>query len=275
VTARAVSPDRRRGKVPRHHGAVTETLATLPNLIVIGAMKCGTTALHELLDRHPDIAMSSPKELNFFLGEATGTGVVDTLTEDRSWARGNWHRGLEWYAGQFAPSPVRGEASPGYTSPHHPEVAGRMAQVVPHARLVYLVRDPVARAVSQYHHHRAEGTEQRPMAEALLDPASQYLSRGRYFERLEPFLAHYAPEAIAVVTQEELRASPAAVLDELHALVGVEPLGSTTAVAAGPRPARPPEPLDQGLVAAMTDALQENADRLRAFTGRTLDHWSV
>lgn len=153
----------------------------LPNLIVIGAMKCGTTALHRYLDLHPEVAMSEPKELNFFFGPER----LDERDEPAARSAGNWHRGVGWYAMQFRPAPVRGEASPGYTSPSFPEAAERMARVVPEARLVYAVRDPVARAVSQYLHHRADGTERRPIEEALLDPASQYLARSLYHERLE------------------------------------------------------------------------------------------
>src|SRR5690606_11798413 len=105
----------------------------LPNLVVIGAMKCGTSALHALLDHHPEIAMSRPKELNFFLGDDGGAS--------HDWMLGNWRRGLRWYAGHFpVTARVRGESSPGYTSPAHPEAAGRMAAVIPDARLVYLVR---------------------------------------------------------------------------------------------------------------------------------------
>lgn len=102
----------------------------LPNLVVIGAMKCGTTSLHHYLDVHPDIAMSQAKELNFFFGDDADGESGDA--EVRSWHNGNWHRGVEWYAAQFdAGAPVRGEASPGYTSPAHPEVAGRMAAIIP------------------------------------------------------------------------------------------------------------------------------------------------
>ena len=128
--------------------------------------------------------MSRPKELNFFIGADTPPALPT------DWSSGNWHRGPAWYAAQFDASvPVRGEASPGYTSPSHPQVAMRMARLIPSARLVYAVRDPVRRAVSQYWHHRREGSEIRPLEEALLDPRSQYVARGRYFERLEPSLA--------------------------------------------------------------------------------------
>lgn len=171
--------------------AARTDLGLLPNLIVIGAMKCGTTALHRYLDLHPDVAMSEPKELNFFIGpERLAEGC-----EPPAWLAGNWHRGLEWYARQFRPAPVRGEASPGYTSPSSPEAPERMARVLPGARLVYAVRDPVERAVSQYLHHRADGTERRPIEEALLDPSSQYVERGLYHARLEPYLKRFPPRA--------------------------------------------------------------------------------
>src|SRR5919108_4032985 len=173
----------------------------LPNLVVIGAMKCGTNALHHLLDRHPEIAMSEPKELNFFFGP-------DRIDRE-AWTRGNWGRGVAWYAQHFdTPAAVRGESSPGYTSPSHPEVALRMSALVAAVRLIYLVRDPVQRAISQYHHHQAEGAETRPLEEALLDPHSQYISRSRYYDRLAPFLAHFDRQAIAIVGQEELAAQP-------------------------------------------------------------------
>jgi hypothetical protein len=95
----------------------------LPNLVVIGAMKCGTTSLHHYLDLHPEISMSRPKELNFFIGDDGGPG---------DWRGGTWRRGTAWYAQHFEPAaPVRGEVSPGYTSPSFPYEAGRMAAVVP------------------------------------------------------------------------------------------------------------------------------------------------
>jgi len=179
---------------------------SLPNAVVIGAMKCGTTALHRYLGTHPEVAMADAKEVNFFQDP------------------GEWHRGTDWYASLFdADSPVRGESSPGYTSPDHPEVAARMAQVLPDVRLVCLVRDPVDRAVSQYAHHRREGAERRSPEEALLDPASQYLSRGRYHERLTPFRWHFPVARLHVVVQERLLAHRRAQLGQVYAHVGADP----------------------------------------------------
>ncbi len=82
----------------------------LPNLIVIGGLKCGTTSLHHYLNLHPEIGMSRPKELNFFVEEL------------------NWELGADWYRGHFpADVAVRGETSPHYTNrPRFEGVAERM-----------------------------------------------------------------------------------------------------------------------------------------------------
>jgi Sulfotransferase domain len=246
----------------------------LPNLVLIGAMKCGTSALHAFLDLHPQIAMSQPKELNFFFGPDTGNGQS---AAQRGWGAGNWSHGLAWYASHFpADSPVRGESSPGYTSPNHPGVAERMAATIPGARLIYLVRDPIARAVSQYHHHRVEGTERRPIAEALLDPASQYISRGRYHERLQPFLARYPRERILVLAQEDLRHRPAPTLRRVFGFAGADDTfwcdEYSQQLDASECDAPPLEP---GLRDRLIDAFRCDAERLRAIADQPLSAWSV
>jgi hypothetical protein len=232
-------------------------------------MKCGTSALHRLLDRHPQVAMSRPKELNFFFGPARGPA-------DGDWTpQGNWHRGEDWYARHFpADVPVRGESSPGYTSPDHPESAGRIAMLLPDARLVYLVRDPIVRAVSQYRHHRREGGEPRPLEEALLDPASQYLARSRYAERLDPFLTRFPREQIAVVATEDLRRAPGRTLARLFAFAGVDPGFGAHAVA---EPAGAPDPLDVDprLRARLAAELRDDVARLRALVDAPFADWSL
>ena len=101
----------------------------LPNLIVIGAPKGGTTSLHHYLGAHPDVFMSRRKELGLF---------------DRE----DWRDRVEWYERQFPDRPrgYAGESSPAYSM--HPTVAGvpeRIHELLPDARLIYLVRDPVER----------------------------------------------------------------------------------------------------------------------------------
>jgi hypothetical protein len=246
----------------------------LPNLVLIGAMKCGTSALHSYLDLHPEITMSQPKELNFFFGP---------MADGRPWTAGNSSRGLGWYARHFpARAPVRGESSPGYTSPAHPRVAQRMAATIPAARLIYLVRDPIARALSHYRHHHAEGQERRPLPIALLDPASQYISRGRYYERLLPFTAHFRRPQILVVAQEDLRDRRVATLRRVFAFAGVDVEFWCDAFAADDDDASrcgSPEvrrgSLDAPLRDRLADAFRADAARLRAFAGHPLPAWSV
>jgi len=246
----------------------------LPTLVVIGAMKCGTTSLHGYLAAHPEVGMSEPKELNFFFGPET----LDEGDGAETWALGNWHRGTGWYAAHFDPAcPVRGESSPGYTSPSHPEAAARMAAVIPAARLVYAVRDPVRRALSQYGHHRRQGTESRPLAEALLDPAAQYVTRGRYLERLTPFLDTDAFDGrITVVAQEELEADLPGTMRRLFADLGVDPDHWSPAMDTRHNAAPEPAPHVNGtLREALEEAFRDDAERLRSFAGREFPGWTV
>jgi hypothetical protein len=245
----------------------------LPNLIIIGAMKCGTTALHRYLDLHPDVAMSEPKELNFFCGPDRPDGAQD---ERVAWSAGNWHRGVEWYAARFRPVPVRGEASPGYTSPSFPEAAERMARVVPEARLVYAVRDPIERAVSQYRHHRADGTERRPIEEALLDPASQYLERSLYYVRLVPYLARFPRERIFICTQEDLSSNRRATLRELYRFAGIDDSFWSPAHDLRWNVARTVRAqVDGPLRRRLTARLSDDAARLRELAGREFTSWQL
>jgi hypothetical protein len=180
--------------------------AALPNLIVIGGLKCGTTSLHHYLNLHPEIAMSRPKELNFFVAEL------------------NWDLGRDWYASHFSPEDrVRGESSPHYTNlPRFQGVAERMADLIADARLIYVVRDPIDRALSHYLHNVSSDYEPRPLAEALADPESAYIHRGLYAMQLEPYLERYPRERIAIVAHEELRLQRERTMRELFEFVGVD-----------------------------------------------------
>jgi Sulfotransferase domain len=163
----------------------------LPNLIIIGGMKCGTTSLHYYLNQHPEIRMSGSKELNFFIDDP----------------RFNWNKGLDWYQSHFTgDAKIHGEASPNYTSyPRLTGIPARMHEIVPHAKLIYLVRDPIARMVSQYIHAYSDDWEDRPFEEALSDFESGYLSRSMYYMQLEQYLAYYPPSQILVILTEDLR----------------------------------------------------------------------
>jgi Sulfotransferase domain len=184
---------------------VTGDRASLPTFIVIGAMKAGTTTLWTHLDRHPQVFMSRPKEPQFFSQE--------------------WDRGLGWYQQFFAKAGsavARGEASTTYTRfPRKPETAERMASVVPDARLIYLIRDPVNRMRSHWLHNVAEELETRPIAEALFDP--RYVDRSSFAMQVEQYLRWFPREQIRIVESETLFGQPASTVASLFEFIGADP----------------------------------------------------
>jgi hypothetical protein len=193
--------ERRRPARRRRRGA-------LPNLVVIGGLKCGTTSLHHYLNLHPQIAMSRPKELNFFVAEL------------------NWDLGRDWYSRHFDPAAaVRGESSPHYTNlPRFTGVAERMRAVLGEAaRLAYLVRDPVDRMLSHYLHNLGGGYETRALVDALADPESAYVARSRYAMQLEPYLREFGAERITVISREELRDDRTGTMRRIFRHCGVDP----------------------------------------------------
>ena len=186
-------------------GAETRAGA-LPNLIVIGAQKCGTSVLHYYLSLHPEVSMSKPKELNFFIEER------------------NWPRGIDWYKTQFDPDArVRGEASPNYTAfPQHEGVPQRMAEVVPDAKLIYMVRDPIERIAAHWVHNYAKRREKGTLEQTLVHPNTSYVTRSKYAMQLERFLEHYPKEQVLVFQQSELRHKRMETLRQVFEFIGVD-----------------------------------------------------
>ena len=181
----------------------------LPTFLVIGAMKCGTTSLYYYLAEHPEIGMSRRKETDFFLDE-----------------HGNWERGRDWYADQFPDgAPARGECSPNYTKRHlFGGVPERIASVCPEAKLIYLVRDPIERAVSHYQGSRRQGREERPFEATVADAEqSNYVLTGRYHWQLQPYLDRFSAEDLLVVSMEELGAAPTATLQAVYRFLEIDP----------------------------------------------------
>ena len=180
----------------------------LPNLIVIGGLKCGTTSLHHYLNLHPEIGMSRPKELNFFVAEL------------------NWELGPDWYRSHFpASAAVRGETSPHYTNrPRFEGVAARMRDTLgADARIVYMVRDPIDRLLSHYLHNVGGGYEARELAAAVADPQSAYVQRGLYAFQLEAYLEAFAADRVLVVSREELGRDRDATVRRVFEFAGVDP----------------------------------------------------
>jgi hypothetical protein len=182
----------------------------LPNLIIIGAGKCGTTSLHRYLDLHPEISMSENKEPNFFGGPG--------------WS---WDRGLDWYESLFPEAArIRGESSHTYTI--DPIVAGvpeRIRSTLPEVKLIYLVGDPVERIVSQYVGEYAKGAESRSLAALCASPNfahSGYMYRSRFHHQLTRYLECFPREAIHVLSKEDLARDPAGTIATTFRFLGVD-----------------------------------------------------
>lgn len=177
----------------------------LPNLVIIGAMKGGTTSLHRYLNLHPAASMARGKELNFF---------IETHA---------WRRGINWYAAQFdATAEVRGESSPDYTACHvFPGVPARMAHVIPGAKLIYIVRDPIERLISQYVHNLNHGRERRAFADVCRE--MRYLSRSMYWFQISKYLEHFEASRILVVEANDLRDRRRDAMRRIFDFVGVQP----------------------------------------------------
>lgn len=179
----------------------------LPNFLVVGAAKSGTTSLYRYLRDHPQVFMAESKELKFFS------------------SRTRWRLGPGWYARQFEDATdavAVGEASPSYTRyPLHQGVPERVAQVIPDTRLLYLVRHPIERMRSHYLHRLLQGKERAPLDEAVLaDPS--YLDTSRYAMQIEQYLAWFAPEQLLVVTAEALRRDRRDALGRVCRFLGVD-----------------------------------------------------
>jgi Sulfotransferase domain len=184
----------------------------LPNLLIIGAAKCGTTSLHEYLALHPDIEMSEQKELHLF-------------------NRDDWRERLDWYAAQFPlGAPVRGESTPTYTfHPFLPSVPERVREVMPGTKFIYVVRDPIERAIANYVEMSALRLEDRPIDVALsdLDPANPHLCSSRYATQLERYLEVFDSEQIAVLDSGDLRDNRDDTLSRVFDFLGVDPTFTT------------------------------------------------
>jgi Sulfotransferase domain len=239
------------------------------HLIIIGAQRCGTTYLHSLLDAHPEIAMACPARPEpkvFLSGELAARG--------RAWYEST-------YFAHARPESLLGEKSTSYIE--SAAAAQRAAAVVPDAIVLVMLRDPVARAVSNWRFSSASGMEERALEQALADnlqgprrwdPAVTsvspfaYLERGRYANYLGPWLAAF-PDSMHVLFFEQLVGSVSA-LSDLYVAIGVD--ATTPALATervnssdGTAPA-----LSSQLLTQLDEYFRDSDERLTSLLGREL-----
>jgi hypothetical protein len=219
-----------------------------PQFLIIGAARSGTTALYQYLAEHPRLFLTEPKEPHYFALAGTTpafTGPGDRQTINRL-AVPDRDAYLRLYA-DARPDQVRGEAS--VSTMYHPEAVSRVREMVPDARLVCILRDPVDRAFSAYGFMRTRGFE--PCAtfeEALADEPRRiaegwhhiwhYTAMSRYGEQLRHLLEVFPREQLLLLRHEDLSADPDAVLARVYEHVGVPPVPRTVS----PDPHRSGEP---------------------------------
>ena len=180
-------------------------MSRLPDFIIIGAMKCATSTLHDQLASQPGLFMSTPKEPCFFSNDEIYSG------------------GLEWYQSLFAGADdgdLCGESSTHYTKlPTYPHTVERMREHVPDAKLIYVVRHPIDRLVSHYIHDWTERELDCPIDRAI-DEHHDLVAYSRYAMQLKPFLETYGPDRILLVFFERLISARQAELERVCEFIG-------------------------------------------------------
>jgi hypothetical protein len=196
------------GSTPR---ADEPRTGALPDFVVIGGKKCGTTYLYHLLTRHPLVEPGAAKELHFF--------------------NVHFDEGVEWYR-QCFPVPrwedgrrtITGEATPEYLP--HPLAPERMAKVIPQARLIALLRDPVDRTFSDYQQVVRKGREPRTFEEVmdydnLGDAPRRFLSKSIYVDQLLRWSEFFPREQMLVLKSEDFFEDPAGTLQAAYGFLGL------------------------------------------------------
>ncbi|MEG4035570.1 tetratricopeptide repeat protein [Microcoleus sp. S36b_A4] len=179
----------------------------VPNFIIIGSQRCGTTSLYTYLAQHPQILTPIKKEMDFF----------------------SWHfdRGIDWYLAHFPPMPsgeefLTGEASPSYFD--YREAPERLYSLFPESKLIVLLRNPVDRAISQFYRLTGLNWESRALDRVISDEIERlnqnpeyiigeepgnYLARGRYIEFIKNWRTFFPTEQLLILKSEDFYADAA------------------------------------------------------------------
>jgi hypothetical protein len=189
---------------------MSKTTGRLPDFLIVGATKTGTTSLDFYLSLHPDIHMARPKEPRFFI--------------DAPEPVGRWHRGLDWYRSLLASDKsVCGEASPTYaTWPYHKGIFERIHTVVPSAKILFIVRERFARLRSSYLMSvRYRGNEESFME--FLQNKKWALDASMYGAQIQNILSIFPLRQILVLEAEELQDHREATLRSVFKFLAVDP----------------------------------------------------
>ncbi len=204
----------------------------LPDFLVIGAFKSGTTSLMNYLSQHPEIVVPWLQEPNFFGSEEFSLNLDGSkgARRDGDGAYGRRRTStLAQYTNLFAEAPddcIVGESSPQYLT--HPAACGRIRSLLPDCKLVAILRNPIDRAFSDYSMFVRDGIEKDPFAEVIhrprsIKPMGHYVETGMYGKQLQPYMEAFPSDQVKVYLHDDLRADPMGVMRSLYAWLGADP----------------------------------------------------
>jgi hypothetical protein len=250
-------------------------LGALPDFLIIGAQKGGTTFLYNVLRRHSHFKAAIKKEIHFFDTPAFG-------------------RGVDWYRTHFPQQQQRngqrvitGEASPYYL--FYPHAARRVAETIPQAKLIALLRNPIDRAYSDYQHklrlghetlgfkealeaeeERLRGEKEKIVADASYSSRNyrrhSYLSRGIYIDQLEEWHRYFDPEQLLILKSEDYFARPSEALDLVLEFLGLPERDFE--IAGGRNTGGYTEPMDSDTRRWLQEYYEPHNQRLYEYLGR-------
>ena len=184
-----------------------DTNHAIANCVVIGAMKSGTTALARRFDEHPEIYVAPIKETHFFAEDELYAGGISEYAK---------------YFSTYTNESAIVDLSPSYSrSKRYPDAAKRLAKAIPNAKIIYILRDPIARMESHWIEARRGGWPVPPFNEAVFSD-TDILSSSCYWSELNMYREHYSDDNILVLFTEELHKNPEDLLRRCYEFLQVD-----------------------------------------------------
>ncbi len=204
----------------------------LPDFVIIGAQKCGTTAAINALAQHPDVDKADSFKQRIRLRDRFLPKEIrpKQVINEPHFFTYRWGRGLDWYMGLFtSDAAVVGEKTPAIL--HHPAARRRMAEVVPDAKLIALLRHPVTRSYSQWNHYNSAGVRTQRwgweagqgFSDTMEADRNWIATRSMYATHVRAILELFSKEQLHVAIAERVKADPQAEYDRMFRFLGVEP----------------------------------------------------
>ena len=181
----------------------------LPDFIIIGGMKCGTSSLYTYLSQHPYIFKSNYKELRYF-------------SHDKYYSKGEkWYRSHFPIKKKMPDGSLTFEASVDYLSSS--DAPERLKNLLPNIKVIALLRNPTERAISHYFHSIKKGWRQGKILNTMKAEGTTFKLKGMYKEQLERYYKLFPSDNILVISSERFFEDPAETLKEVYLFLGVDP----------------------------------------------------